>query len=113
MLLYEGRWIEASKKIAELLHKPLIETFTYTHTILALGRLRVRLGDPRVVSEAPPGVEAVLDEALALSIKADAIERISFAHAARAEMAWLAGDNPLAIEEARAVYDVAVSKEHP
>jgi len=39
--------------------------------------------------------------------------RLEYARAARAELAWLAGDHNRAIEEARAVYDIAVSKKHP
>jgi DNA-binding CsgD family transcriptional regulator len=39
--------------------------------------------------------------------------RLEYARAARAELAWLAGEHDRAIEEARAVYDMAVRKEHP
>jgi DNA-binding CsgD family transcriptional regulator len=39
--------------------------------------------------------------------------RLEYARAVRSELGWLTGNNRLAIEEARAVYDIAVSKEHP
>jgi DNA-binding CsgD family transcriptional regulator len=54
----------------------------------------------------------MLDEGLALSIQVGA-SRLEYARAARAELGWLAGDHDRAMEEARAVYDIAVSKEHP
>jgi DNA-binding CsgD family transcriptional regulator len=54
----------------------------------------------------------MLDEGLALSTQVGAFRR-EYARVARAELAWLASDNDRAIEEARAVYDMVMSKEHP
>jgi hypothetical protein len=73
--------------------------------LVALGRLRARRGDP--------GVYTALDEALDLAIGADNIQRLGPVYAARAEAAWLAGDHERTVQEARAVYDLAVSKQHP
>lgn len=54
-----------------------------------------------------------LDEALALSEQAAALPRLGPAQSTYVEMAWLAGNNDLVTAEARAVYDMAVSKKHP
>jgi DNA-binding CsgD family transcriptional regulator len=73
--------------------------------LAALGRLRTRRGDP--------GAQALLDEALGLATQGGHLQRLAPVRAARAEAAWLAGDRPRTLEEARAVYDLAVSKQHP
>jgi tetratricopeptide (TPR) repeat protein len=103
--LYEGRWMEGVGTILKILQQPNVDLYTRTYALLTLGRLHVRQGD----AAAP----VVLDEALALSIQVDAIVRLAYTRAGRAEMAWLAGNSDRAVEEARAVYDVAVKKEHP
>ena len=107
--LYEGRWTEANEillKVLKTLNVTLnVDTTIHTYALWALGRLRVRQGDSASL--------AMLHEALALSIQVDAIPRLGPTRAARAEAAWLTSNNDLAIEEARAVYDIAVSKGHP
>ena len=40
------------------------------------------------------------------------LQRLGHVHAARAEAAWLAGDTERTLEEARAVYDLALEKRH-
>jgi DNA-binding CsgD family transcriptional regulator len=72
---------------------------------VALGRLHARRGDH--------GASTALDEALELATRADNIQRLGPVRAARAEAAWLAGDRERTAHEARAVYDLAVSKQHP
>ena len=103
--LYRGHWLEAEETILKVIPRSNLNLTTHTFTVLVLGRLRVRQGD----STTP----TVLDEALDLSIQVDAIVRLGAARAAQAEMAWLAGDHDRAIEEARAVYEIAISKKHP
>jgi DNA-binding CsgD family transcriptional regulator/tetratricopeptide (TPR) repeat protein len=103
--LHQGLWVEANEILLKVQHSPNLDFLTRNYALLALGCLRVRQGD----STAP----TVLDEALDLSIQVDAIVRLGYARAARAEMAWLKNNDSLASEEARAVYDIAVSKEHP
>ncbi|HLO31453.1 MAG TPA: AAA family ATPase [Anaerolineales bacterium] len=105
MHLFDGRWAEGIETILKILQQPNVDFVTRTYALLTLGRLYVRRGDSTAL--------AVLDKALALSVEADAIVRLGIARAARAEMAWLKGDNNRAREEVRAVYDMAVSKEHP
>jgi len=103
--LYQGRWAEAIETASKVLQSQPLDIETHTCALLALARTHVRLGNP--------GSLTMLEEALALSVQAPALPRLAPARAARAETAWLTGNNDLAIEEARAVYDLAVSKEHP
>lgn len=102
--LHQGHWAEANETLLKVLPRPNLDLLIHTYALLALGRLRVRLGEA--------GALAMLDEGLVLSINVGAFRR-EYARAARAELAWLTGDHERAIAEARAVYDIAVSKEHP
>ncbi|MGE5249040.1 MAG: ATP-binding protein [Bacteroidota bacterium] len=103
--LYDGHWAEAKDIILKVLERPNLSHYCSTYSLLALARLCVRQGGPTVVR--------VLDEALGLAVQADTLVRPGTARAARAEQAWLTGDDARAIQEARAVYDLAVSKRHP
>jgi DNA-binding CsgD family transcriptional regulator/tetratricopeptide (TPR) repeat protein len=103
--LHQGHWAEVNETLLKLLPRPNFNLPTYTYALLILGRLRVRLGEASAL--------AILDEGLALSIQVESMMRLEYARAARAELGWLAGDHDRAIEEARAAYDMAVSKEHP
>jgi DNA-binding CsgD family transcriptional regulator len=102
---YQGRWAEAIEIASNILQRQYLDIETQTCALLALARPNIRRGDPSALP--------TLNEALDLSIQADALPRLGPARAARAEIAWLAGDNDRAIEEARAAYDIAVNKEHP
>jgi len=102
--LHQGHWTEVNETLLKVLHQPNRDLLTYTYALLTLGRLRVRTGET--------SASAMLDEGLALSVQVGAM-RLEYARAARAELGWLAGDNDRAIEESRAGYDSAVSKEHP
>jgi DNA-binding CsgD family transcriptional regulator len=55
----------------------------------------------------------VLDEAQAIATHAANVQHLGLVRVALAEAAWLAGDRARALEEARAAYDLAVSKRHP
>ncbi|MCE7860253.1 MAG: LuxR family transcriptional regulator [Chloroflexi bacterium CFX2] len=103
--LYQGHWHEVKETLLKVLPRPNFNLPTYTYALLILGRLRVRLGEASAL--------ATLDEGLALSIQVESMMRLEYARAARAEMGWLVGEPDRAIEEVRAVYDIAVSKEHP
>jgi DNA-binding CsgD family transcriptional regulator len=103
--LHQGHWAEVNETLLKVLPRPNFNLPTYTYALLIFGRLRVRLGEASAL--------ATLDEGLALSIQVSIMMRLEYARAARAELAWLTGNNRLAIEEARAVYDIAVNKEHP
>jgi DNA-binding CsgD family transcriptional regulator/tetratricopeptide (TPR) repeat protein len=102
---YQGHWAEAIGIASKVLQSQYLDIETHTCALLALARPNVRRGDPNAL--------AALDKAFDLSTQAEALPRLGPAHAARAERAWLSSNNDRAIEEARAVYQIAVSKEHP
>jgi DNA-binding CsgD family transcriptional regulator len=104
-LLQLGRWGEASAVVAEALERPGVPANNRIPALVAAGLLRARRGDP--------GVEAVLDEALALTERADNFQNQGQVRPVRAEAGWLAGDPQRALAEARAIYDLALSKRHP
>jgi DNA-binding CsgD family transcriptional regulator/tetratricopeptide (TPR) repeat protein len=103
--LYQGRWAEANDAASKMLQIPNLSVVPRTAALLALGRVRVRQGDPNA--------QTILDEALALSLEAGGLPRLDSPWAARAEMAWLSGDDARAIAEARSWYGIALSKKHP
>lgn len=103
--LYQGYWVELDETLSNVLKTHKLDLTAYTYALLTLGRLRVRKGDSNAVE--------AIDEGLTLSRQANAIVRLGYAHSTRAEMFWLTGDNPRAIEVARQIYDYAVSKLHP
>jgi DNA-binding CsgD family transcriptional regulator len=100
--LYRGRWDDVAPlaRIA-VASMNLISKIT---GLIALGRVRARRGDP--------GVWSALDEALALAQPGGHLQRLGHVHAARAEAAWLAGDRERSVDEARAVYPLALEKRH-
>jgi DNA-binding CsgD family transcriptional regulator len=83
-------------------------TVTPVHKVLplsVLGRVRARRGDARVW---PP-----LDEALELAIGTGELQRIGPARIARAEAAWLAGDDQRARAEAESGLELALTRKEP
>ena len=78
--LFQGRWDKAAEISAELIAQPNVSTVSRIMALVALGRVRVRRGDP--------GASDVLDEALALSLGTGTLQRLAPVHAARAERAW-------------------------
>jgi DNA-binding CsgD family transcriptional regulator/tetratricopeptide (TPR) repeat protein len=103
-LVYLGRWDEGTALAQELLNERPVSAISRITALIALGRVRARRGDP--------GVADVLDEALAASSEGGHLQRLGHVHAARAEAAWLAGHRERALDEARAVYDLALEKRH-
>jgi DNA-binding CsgD family transcriptional regulator len=100
--LYRGQWDDVAPlaRIAVASNSRIAEITG----LIALGRLRARRGDP--------GADDVLDEALQLARPGGHLQRLGHVHAARAEAAWLAGDRERALDEARAVYPLALEKRH-
>lgn len=103
--LYLGEWDEAALTATAVLQYPDVPAISQIMALLALGRLRVRRGDP--------GIWEALDEALMLAEQTETLQRIAPVRAARAEAAWLAGDNARALAEAQAAYQFALDKKHP
>jgi DNA-binding CsgD family transcriptional regulator len=98
--LHQGDWAAAEQIAAEAAGRPNPSPGRGP-ALIALGRLRARRGQP--------GAVAALDEALDLLLKQGFRQREGMIRAARAEAAWLAGDPQRALDEARAVYDLALS----
>jgi DNA-binding CsgD family transcriptional regulator/tetratricopeptide (TPR) repeat protein len=102
-LVYLGRWDEGTE-LAQALLTEDVSAISRITALIALGRVRARRGDP--------GVADVLDEALELAVPGGHLQRLGHVRAARAEAAWLAGNRDRALEEARAVYELALEKRH-
>src|SRR5262245_14023477 len=97
---FQGRWAEAADVAATVLRQTDLAAPTRIMALVALARVRVRRGDP----EAAP----LLDEAIALARRTDALQCLVPVHVARAEAAWLGGDPDRAAQEADAIYGRAV-----
>jgi ATP/maltotriose-dependent transcriptional regulator MalT len=100
-----GRWNAATEAFNQLLQSPQGSAIRRIPTLVALGRLRSRRGDP--------GVDDVLEEARQLAASTATLPHLGLVYAARAEAAWLAGDRQGVLKAAGAVYDLALSKRHP
>jgi DNA-binding CsgD family transcriptional regulator len=102
-LVYQGRWDEGAALAQELLSDDS-SAITRITALVALGRVRARRGDP--------GADDVLDQALSTSVAGGHLQRLGHVHAARAEDAWLTGNVARSLDEARAVYELALEKRH-
>ena len=103
--LYRGDWDEATALTGRTLVPSSASTITRIMALTALGRLRVRRGDPEPW---PP-----LDEALELALGTGALQRLAPVRAARAEAAWFDGDLGRVRSEAAASFELAVRARHP
>ena len=102
--LFLGQWAQASDSAQELLRQPAASPIARIMGLLATGRLRARRGDP--------GVWEALDEALTLSEGTETLQRLAPVRAARAEAAWLDGEDAAAAREAMAADGLARAKSH-
>ncbi len=102
--LYLGRWSEAGELATWLLGIANLSLPTRVMAGAALGRLRLRRGDPEVWP--------VLDEALADALSTDTLQRLAPVRAARAEAALAAGDLDVAASEALAALPLALEHRH-
>jgi DNA-binding CsgD family transcriptional regulator len=82
--LDRGRWDEAAEEAAAVLRIQRSSILPRIFGLVVLGLVRARRGDP--------GYEDLLDEAWMLGAPTDEVERMGAAAAARAEVAWLAGN---------------------
>ena len=103
--LHQGRWTEATELAETLLMTPDVSAISRIMAQVALGRVRIRRGDP--------GASTVLGEALTLAMRTATLQRLAPVYAARAEMAWFAGDNVTVAAEANACFDLALKRQHP
>ena len=102
--VFSGHWDDAAERASDVLAWATA-TITRVTALMALGRLRVRRGDP--------GAREALDEALALAGPADTLQRIAPVRAARAEAAFARGDFVATATEAQAALPLAMRHRHP
>jgi len=98
--LYLGAWDEAAARVTEVLGRSTESTVARIMALVALGRLRVRRGDPEAW---PP-----LDEALELALGTGTLQRLAPVRAARAEAAWYERNVDRVRSEATACFERAV-----
>jgi DNA-binding CsgD family transcriptional regulator/tetratricopeptide (TPR) repeat protein len=103
-LFHQGRWTEATEIAAEVLRQPRSSPMSRIMALVALGRVRVRQGHPE------SGI--VLDEALQLAAQTGELQRLGPVRVARAEAAWLAGNDECVVAEARETLDLVLQHKH-
>ncbi|TCC49054.1 LuxR family transcriptional regulator [Kribbella capetownensis] len=91
-LVHRGRWDEGAAEAAAVLEMPLGSPLTRIFAAVALALVRARRGEP--------DAESLLDEALTYADPNDLL-RLGPVWEARAEVAWLCGDDVRAQDEAR------------
>jgi DNA-binding CsgD family transcriptional regulator len=102
--VYRGRWDLAGERANAVVDRESGHTTNRVVALVALARLRTRRGDP--------GADALLDEALELAERSGTLQRLAPVCSARAEAAWLRGDEAAAAREARRCVDLALAKRH-
>jgi DNA-binding CsgD family transcriptional regulator len=103
--LYSGQWEAAATHASEAAAQAGATTTSRVMALVALGRLRLRRGDP--------GVDEALDTALALAQASGTLQRIAPVRAARAEWALARGDRERAKLETEAALPLAKQRTHP
>jgi ATP/maltotriose-dependent transcriptional regulator MalT len=102
--VHMGNWADAAQRASDVAARAGTSTISRVMALVALGRLRIRRGDP--------GIDEALDEALALAGGADTLQRIAPVRAARAEAAFARGDRAAAAAEAQASLPLALHHRH-
>ncbi len=102
--MYLGYWTEAVELANEVLRHTSVSARNRLPAFLALGRLQSRIG--------AGGTRELLTNARSAGAVSDQFEDVALVNAALAEEAWLAGNLETALSEARALYDLAVDKQH-
>ena len=103
--LHLGHWDDAREHATDIVAQATSPTTSRVMALAALGRLQARCGEPDAAR--------TLDEALALALASGTLQRVAPVRCARAEAAWLRGDAPGTIAEARATLALAESHRHP
>ena len=101
LLLASGQWERAAEQAEALLRAPQLAPISRLAALLVLAQLRARRGDP--------GAQDLLDEALSLAEPMGGLMRLGPVAAARAEAAWLVGDEARAAAEAARAAPLALS----
>jgi len=103
-LLDSGAWTLATDAANLVLSTARTAGMAPFVALTVLGQVRARRGDPDVWEP--------LDRALEMAEPSGELQRLALVAAARAEAAWLAGDQGRTLEAARAAYDLALEKRH-
>jgi DNA-binding CsgD family transcriptional regulator len=103
--LDRGRWDEAADAAAFVVRTPRESPLLRTQALVVLGLIRARRGDPEVW---PP-----LNEALALAEASGELQAIFEVAPARAEAAWLQGNDEAAVQATDAAFGLALAKDAP
>ena len=99
----QGAWDDAAEEAARVLDRHRLVPVVKIPALVVLGWVRVRRGDP--------GSATVLEEARTLALATGELSRIAPVAAARAEAAWLHGNQAQCLAEARVGYDLALVHE--
>ncbi len=103
--MHRGRWLEAGTAATALLDREYNrEGISRVITLVVLGRLRIRRGDPEVWP--------LLDEALELAEQIALLQSLAPVRAARAEALVADRRLPEAAREANAAYQLALTTKH-
>jgi len=105
LFLDTGRWADAEREAETLLALDLGFPPAEINGLVTLGELRGRRGEP--------GSAALLDQARDLAERTAELQRIGPVAIARAEAAWLAGDQARIAEEARGAYALSEGRNQP
>ncbi|HEX6034551.1 MAG TPA: LuxR C-terminal-related transcriptional regulator, partial [Anaerolineales bacterium] len=97
-----GHWDGAEEQALESLRLSQGEMVISVPSLIALGHLKVRQGDP--------SAGEFLDQARALALPTGELQRIGPLVAARAEAAWWQGDRDRVIAEATPGYELALNR---
>jgi DNA-binding CsgD family transcriptional regulator/tetratricopeptide (TPR) repeat protein len=103
--LHTGRWTQAADSAAEVLRDSRSAPFPRGSSMTVLGLLRARRGDPEP--------SAPLTEERDRAQPTGELDRIGSNAAARAEAAWLAGDDATAVAETEAAFQLAQQHHAP
>lgn len=103
--MWRGQWADAAALASGVLERTEGQDMARLMALLALGRVRLRRGDP--------GVAEVLDEARAMAAPSGTLQRVGPTFAARAEAAFTRGDLAAVRAEVAAGLPLAQVKGHP
>jgi DNA-binding CsgD family transcriptional regulator/tetratricopeptide (TPR) repeat protein len=95
--LAQGEWDRALELASAFLRTEVVTSVNRIPALVVIGRILARRGDP--------DAQQPLDEARQLAASMDMFKKYGLVGAARAEAAWLRGDNDAVVAEARAVWD--------
>ncbi len=104
-LMLRGQWDEAATVASSVLPKVEGTNMTRLMALLALGRLRLRRGDP--------GADEVLEDARRMAEGSGTLQRMAPTACARAEAAFSRGDQARVVAEVNVALPLAQSKGHP